>query len=306
MDFDEAADRLYGMVPEEFTSARDALAKEAKAAGDAALAKRIKALRKPTVVAWAVNRTARDDGEDLGRLLHLGLRLREAWRAQDADALAEAGRERTPLISRLVRSVRAGAEAAGHPLTPAADLEIERTLDAAVVDEEAAEQVRRGRLTRPLSHSGFTPAPVVRPVPEPAGKPGKAAGSGEKAEPGAVRPGRDGAGEGEHRAAERDRRVREGETALAEAERAATEAERDRARREAERADAAREHERRTAKVETLTAKLARARAKLEAAADRLETARREETDAGRAARAARLRAEEARAALDEARSGHE
>ncbi|MEV1205075.1 hypothetical protein, partial [Microbispora rosea] len=121
MDVDEAADRLYGMVPEEFTSARDALAKEAKAAGDAALAKRVKALRKPTLVAWAVNRTARERSEELGRLLDLGRRLRDAWRAQDADVLAEAGRERTPLIARLVRSVREEAEAAGHPLAPAAD-----------------------------------------------------------------------------------------------------------------------------------------------------------------------------------------
>ena len=183
MDFDEAADRLYGMVPEEFTSARDALAKEAKAAGDAALAKRIKALRRPTVVAWAVNRTAREDGEDLGRLLHLGLRLREAWRAQDAEALAQAGRERTPLISRLVRSVRARAEAAGHPLTPAADLEIERTLDAAVVDEDAAEQVRKGRLTRPLSHSGFTPAPVG-PCRNRPGNPRKPPGAARRRHPG--------------------------------------------------------------------------------------------------------------------------
>ncbi|GIH65508.1 hypothetical protein [Microbispora siamensis] len=294
MDFDEAADRLYGMVPEEFTSARDALAKEAKAGGDAALAKRIKALRKPTVVAWAVNRTARERGQELGRLLDLGRRLRDAWRTQDADALAEAGRERTPLIARLVRSVREEAEAAGHPLGPTADLEIEQTLDAAVVDEDAAEQVRLGRLTRPLSYSGFTPAPVVRPAPEPAARRQPA----PKAE-------RDEA-ERERRKAERERRIESLENALAEAERAATEAERGRADWEAERAEAVREHERRAAKVETLTAKLAKAKDKLNAAEHRLEVARREETNAERAARSARQRADQARAALEEARSAHE
>jgi len=290
VDFDEAADRLYGMVPEEFTAARDALAKEVKAAGDAALAKRIKALRKPTVVAWAVNRTARERSQELGRLLDLGRRLRDAWRAQDADALAEAGRERPPLVARLLRSVREEAEAAGHPLAPAADLEIEQTLDAAVVDEDAAEQVRRGTLARPLSYSGFTPAPVVRPAPEPAAR----------AKP-APKAGRDEA-ERERREAERERRVKSLEEALAEAEQAAQDAERGRADWAAERTEAEREHERRTAKVETLTAKLARAKDKLNAAEHRLEVARREETNAERAARSARQRADQARATLDEAR----
>ncbi|MGI5156749.1 hypothetical protein [Microbispora sp. CA-102843] len=298
MDFDEAADRLYGMMPEEFTSARDALAKEAKAAGDAAPAKRIKALRKPTVVAWAVNRTARERGEELGQLLDLGRRLREAWRAQDTDALAEAGRERTPLIARLVRSVREEAEAAGHPLAPTADLEIEQTLDAAVVDEDAAEQVRRGRLTRPLSYSGFTPAPVVRPAPEPAARAQPAPKAGREAEHRAA--------EEKRRKAERERRIRELESALAEAEQAAQEAERGRADWEAERAEAVSEHERRSAKVETLTARLAKAKDKLNAAEHRLEVARREETNAERAARSARQRADQARAALDEARSAQE
>lgn len=292
VDVDEAADRLYGMVPEEFTSARDALAKEVKAAGDATLAKRIKALRKPTVVAWAVNRTARERSQELGRLLDLGRRLRDAWRAQDADALAEAGRERTPLVARLVRSVRETAEAAGHPLAPAADLEIEQTLDAAVVDEDAAEQVRRGTLARPLSYSGFTPAPVVRPAPEPEAhaKPAPKAGRDEA--------------ERERREAEHERRVKELEDALAEAERAAREAERGRADWAAERTEAEREHERRTAKVETLTAKLAKAKEKLKSAEHRLEVVRREEANADRAARSARRRADQARAALDEARSG--
>ncbi|MEU8198955.1 hypothetical protein AB0C10_34740 [Microbispora amethystogenes] len=299
MDLDEAADRLYGMVPEEFTTARDALAKETRAAGDAALAKQIKALRRPAVVAWAVNQAARREGL-LDPLLDLGRRLREAWRTQDAEALAETGRERTRLVARAVRSVRENAEAAGRPLAPGADLEIEQTLDAAVVDEDAAEQVRRGRLTRPLSYSGFTPAPVVRPAPSAGGEEpaaakarGKTAGESRDAERRRAK-------------AERERRVEGLGRALAEAEEAAAEAERSRAGWAAERAEAVREHERRGEKVETLTARLAKAKDKLNAASHRLDVARREETGAERAARAARLRAGEAREALDAARSAED
>lgn len=315
MDFDEAADRLYGLVPEEFTTARDALAKEARTGGDAALAKRLKALRKPTLVAWAINQASRREGE-LDPLLDLGRRLREAWQAQDADALTEAGRERTPLISRLTRAVREAAEAAGHPLSPSADLEIEQTLDAAVVDEDAADQVRRGRLTRPLSYSGFTPAPVVRPAaartakaetkPRAAKGGAKTVTAPSEGERGAEREAGRRAAEEERekaRKAERERRITELENALAEAEQAAQEAERGRADWESERADAESERERRAAKVETLTAKLAKAKDKLNAATHRLDVARREETNAGRAARSARVRVDEARAALDRARS---
>ncbi|KAA9377426.1 hypothetical protein F5972_17400 [Microbispora cellulosiformans] len=300
MDLDEAADRLYGMVPEEFTTARDALAKETRAAGDAALAKQIKGLRRPAVVAWAVNQAARREGL-LDPLLDLGRRLREAWRTQDAEALAEAGRERTRLVARAVRSVRENAEAAGRPLAPGAALEIEQTLDAAVVDEDAAEQVRRGRLTRPLSYSGFTPAPVVRPAPSAGGEEpaaaakarGKAAGESRDAERRRAK-------------AERERRVDDLGRALAEAEEAAAEAERSRAGWAAERAEAVREHERRVEKVETLTARLAKAKDKLDAASHRLDVARREETGAERAARSARLHADEAREALDAARSAED
>ena len=49
----EVADRLYGLSPGDFTAARDA---EAKAlAADKGIAARVKALRKPSIAAWAIN-----------------------------------------------------------------------------------------------------------------------------------------------------------------------------------------------------------------------------------------------------------
>src|SRR4051812_14418257 len=77
VDLDEVADRLYGLLPGEFTAAREALAKEARAAGDAELSRGVRALRKPTVVAWAVNQASRRRPHELEELLDVGRRLRE-------------------------------------------------------------------------------------------------------------------------------------------------------------------------------------------------------------------------------------
>src|SRR5437764_8972269 len=61
MDLDSVADALYALAPEEFTAARDEAANKA----DPTLKKAIKALRKPTVAAHAVNRLVRDQPDDV-------------------------------------------------------------------------------------------------------------------------------------------------------------------------------------------------------------------------------------------------
>ncbi len=52
--------RLYGLRPEEFTRARDAEVKQARADGDRAGAAAIAALRRPSLAAWLVNALMRD------------------------------------------------------------------------------------------------------------------------------------------------------------------------------------------------------------------------------------------------------
>lgn len=159
MDLDEIADRLYALAPAEFTAAREAEARAAKEAGDAPLSRAVAKLRKPTVSAWAVNQAVRNHRKELGELLALGEELRAAWQAQDADALAELTKRRAKVTAKVSKLVRAG-------LSAAAATEVDQTLDAATVDAEAAEQVRQGRLAKPLSYSGFAPAPIPRTRPE--------------------------------------------------------------------------------------------------------------------------------------------
>ncbi|MEU4332401.1 hypothetical protein [Nonomuraea dietziae] len=232
MDLDEIADRLYGLDVSDFIAAREAEARAAKQAGRGDLARQVAALRKPTVAAWAVNQLSRRHPDELAELLDLGEELRAAWAAQDADALAELTARRARLSQRLVR------------LSPSSGAEVEQTLDAATVDADAADQVRQGRLARPLSYSGFAPAPVLRS--RPARKPSE-----------------------EEARARADREVKEQAEATAAYEEW----------REAL-AQAVQERDERAVKVATLEKKLAKARKKLAEADQRAEVARREEAHA--------------------------
>ncbi|MFC4121291.1 hypothetical protein [Nonomuraea zeae] len=250
MDLDEVAGRLYALPPSEFTAAREAEARAAKDAGDVRLSRDIAKLRKPTVSAWAVNRAVREHPDEVAELLGLGERLRAAWQEQDSGALAELTQLRGDVTGRLGRLVR---QSAG--LSAAAGAEVDQTLDAAVVDAEAAEQVRRGALAKPLSYSGFAPAPAPVARSRPAAK-----------------------------KTPEDEAAKAREREAAEARKAKERAEAEAAHREwSEALDAAtKEHDERAEKVARLEQKLAKARKKLDDSQQRLEVTRREERQARR------------------------
>ena len=72
---------LYASAPEDFIAGRNALADELRAAGEDDLATAVRKLRKPSVVAWAVNVAARGHPEDVTALLQAGDELRRAHQA---------------------------------------------------------------------------------------------------------------------------------------------------------------------------------------------------------------------------------
>ncbi len=150
-----AVDRLYAAEPDEFMALRGELAKAAKADGDAAAAKAIGALRKPTVPASVVNRYALHDASAGERLTELGDRMRRAQRDYDAGLLRELSAERRTLVAELTA---AAFEHAGRldPTTAQRD-EVSNTFDAAVADPDVAG--RLGRLVKPEQFSGFGLAP---------------------------------------------------------------------------------------------------------------------------------------------------
>ena len=78
---DEAAelDRLYGLPLDEFVKERDALAKRLRGE-DREAAAAVKALRKPTVGAWALNQAIRRRRSETDELLETADALRDAYR----------------------------------------------------------------------------------------------------------------------------------------------------------------------------------------------------------------------------------
>jgi hypothetical protein len=173
-DVAEIAERLYGLLPEEFTAARDAEAKRVRASGDRESASAIAGLRRPSLAAWLVNALIRHRRDEVEQLLALGEALRSAQQGLAGDQVRALGRQRGQVLAALGRQARALARELGHPVSEDVGLEVEQTLGAAMADAEIAEAVRSGRLTSPTSYAGLgldgdTPAPrrlaVVKDAP---------------------------------------------------------------------------------------------------------------------------------------------
>ncbi|WP_420123988.1 hypothetical protein [Nakamurella sp.] len=151
-----AVDELYGGDPDDFLARRTDLAARARAAGDAAAAKRIAALRKPTRSAFAINRLARTDPEAVGQLLDLGRdwqTVQASATAVDARRIRELTRSRRRLIDDLTRAAFAAADES-HPSSAARD-EVVSTLTAALSDDSVADEIERGVLVKPARWEGF-------------------------------------------------------------------------------------------------------------------------------------------------------
>lgn len=213
----DIADELYGLPPAEFTAARNAAAKAAKANKQTDLAAAVTALPKPSTSAWVVNQLVRRHPDDVDALLELGDDLRAAEQARDADRIRSLSRERNLRVPALTRQAKALSEELGQAVSDAVETEISNTLTAALATADFGAAVRSGRLTKALLWAGFGEMPELATlvaVPSPKAAPSKARGKarGDDAEAAAAR-------EAERAAAERAAEARERE--LTEAQEAA-------------------------------------------------------------------------------------
>jgi len=196
----DAVAELYQGDPEEFMARRGELVAQAREAGQAAVAKQIGALRKPTRSAWVVNRLVRADPEVAARLAALAAELRDTGPSMDGGRIRELTAARAQVVDELTRQALDDL-----PAAPAAVREeVRATFDAALADPEVAANL--GTLVRAAHWAGFGLDPNGASAPPP---PAAKTKKPEPAEP----------------SAERERRHREkiisAERAVAEADRTA-------------------------------------------------------------------------------------
>jgi hypothetical protein len=160
----QAADELYGLPLQDFTKARDEHARRLRKDGRREEAEAVKALRKPTVPAWALNQLARRHPNEVRELLATGTRMREGQEALlaggDRSSLQRASSEERRLVAELTRTAteiageaagqaqgKAPGKAPGKAGTSTSE-RIRSTLHAAALDEQTAAELGAGRLVR--------------------------------------------------------------------------------------------------------------------------------------------------------------
>jgi hypothetical protein len=242
-DLDEEVRRLYALPLDEFTGERNAAAKGLREAGDAEGAKELKALRKPNLPAWGINRAVAADPKAADGLIAAGKKLegaqRKAVEGKGAEALRKTMSGYAEAVEALMKSVE--AELAGAGGAGAVDRARE-TLRAVASDEELREELRAGRLVRDREAAGLggggTPPPAAKRSRARSAEPKqKAAPSPKRAEQALRRAERalDAASE---RIAGAERRLERAKRGVAEAEDELSDARGEHASREAELAEA--------------------------------------------------------------------
>jgi hypothetical protein len=176
-DLDRELDALYDLPLEEFTKARNDLVGRLRRAHQSEAAAEVRGLKKPTVVAWAANRLARDEPKLTGALLEAGERLREtqqralAGNAKQDEVTEAAAAERETIRALLTAARRRFGDRATSALLD----KLSQTLRAAAIDTAARQLLERGRLTEELQAVGFGPLEAVKPTARQGDEVGRAA-----------------------------------------------------------------------------------------------------------------------------------
>jgi hypothetical protein len=266
-------DRLYQLPLDEFTAARNALAKNAGA--DAAS---IRQLAKPPLAAWAVNQLYWRDRDVYGALVASSEELRRTNKlvlGGRAGDLRAAGRVHDQALDRALKATMAIVADSGHPASDATRQAILSTLRALPSGEAP------GRLSATLQPGGFE---MLAGFPIAKGGPKSKAGVAAGARTSAAQPRPREEQPAKKKDARAEARALKEAAAAAEALRKAEQAAR---REEFERARAVREADKAQREVERAREAMDRAREELEAAERAAKAADTARDRAERSARAA-------------------
>jgi len=158
-DVEEELDQLYALPLEEFTKARNDLARRLGKAGRKDAAEEVKKLAKPSVPVWTANQLARREPGEVRALLRSAEDLRKSQEralrgsgASDLQDRLDRQRQAVRALARLGRDILADE---GRAVSDAIVERIAKTLDAAALDEGSRFLLRAGRLTDELEPPGF-------------------------------------------------------------------------------------------------------------------------------------------------------
>jgi hypothetical protein len=145
MALSDDIDALYGLPLDEFTPARNDLARRLRGEKEREDAAEVAGLRKPTAAAWVVNQLVRERPDEVRALLSAANEIRAG--SEDGDA-----RFRTS-VDGLARSAREILAASGRTSSDQVIQEVVTTLRAIAATEPEA--LETGRLTQGREASGF-------------------------------------------------------------------------------------------------------------------------------------------------------
>ncbi|HYZ89994.1 MAG TPA: hypothetical protein VE620_11920 [Myxococcales bacterium] len=148
---------LFAVEPAQFVQARDALAKELRAAGNEAEAKEVSGLRRPTAAVWAVNQLARKNRAVVEEFLDASEQVRRAQlRGASGDELRIAMAAQRGALAKLEEAAADVLRSAGTDASPGALRTIQSTLQAAAAGpSEVRRELLEGTLREAMVPTGF-------------------------------------------------------------------------------------------------------------------------------------------------------
>jgi hypothetical protein len=157
---EDELDGLYAGDFDDFVARRNEVAKRLRDQGDREAADRVRALKKPSRGAWAINRVSADEPKLRDALLEAGAALRKAQEkvvagSGDRAELREAGEREKAAVGNALDAAGAVSEEAGARLSPAALERVSKTLHAVALDEDVRKDFERHRLTTEHEAAGM-------------------------------------------------------------------------------------------------------------------------------------------------------
>ena len=165
MSLPQEAEKLLVAPPDRFVAERNALAKQLRGEGRSDDADAVAALKKPSVVVYAVNRAARDRPKPARAAAAAAVDLRNAQAGGDAEAFDSALAELDEALDLLADVALAHLSTVGTKPSDAMRRRLRDLLRRAAADEDARKELARGALTTELEASGFSSFAGVSPKP---------------------------------------------------------------------------------------------------------------------------------------------